>query len=362
MQQSRRLELSRRAMLAGTALAASSAAWAQAPAATPPQEAPPGAPGGGARGRGPAFPPSIERFDPALDALLDVNAPIEHIATGAFQWCEGPVWIGGADGYLLASDPRANAILQWSPGGGLQTWLKPSGYQGAPDPQSFQEPGTNGLLVGRGGLVAADQGNRAVVAIDIASKRRTVLCDHFEGKRFNSPNDLVLSPATGMIYFTEPPFGMRGIIQSPLREMDYTGVFRLAPDNSVTLIGKYNMPNGIGLSPDGRTLYTSDRVLGWLAHTLDAQGNALSQRVFIDLKAENVMPRGDGMKIDAAGNMWTSGDSGIGIFNPQGHRIGRIRISGSAPNCAFGADGHLYIANGNGLLRMPCKAKKIPSQ
>jgi gluconolactonase len=141
--------------------------------------------------------------------------------------------------------------------------------------------------------------------------------------------------------------------------MDYMGVFRLDPDNKVTLLGKYNLPNGIGMSPDGRTLYTTDSTLGWIAHSLDAQGNKLSERVFIDMKAENINPRGDGMKVDANGNLWMSGDSGIGIFNPAGHRIGRIRIFGSAPNCEFGADGYLYIANGTGILRVKCKAKKI---
>jgi len=348
-------DLSRRTMLGcGTALGLSltaGAAFAQAPAA-------PAAAGRGA-GRGPVAPPSIERFDPALDALIDANAPIEHIVSEGFQWCEGPVWVGGADGFLLASDPRANAILQWSQGGGLKTWLAPSGLQTPADPAIYREPGTNGLFLGRGGLACSDSGTRAIVAIDLATKKRTILADRFEGKRFNSTNDLIVSPTTKQIFFTDPPYGLTGVAQSPHREMDYTGVFRLDPDNKITLLGKYNMPNGIGMSPNGRTLYTTDGTLGWIAHTLDAQGNKLSERVFIDLKAESIMPRGDGLKVDAAGNLWMSGDSGLGIFNPQGHRIGRIRIGGAAPNCEFGADGYLYIANGTGLLRVKVKAQKI---
>ena len=357
-------QLSRRAMLAsGTALGLGlgSALAQQAPA-----PAAPAAPGRGP-GRGPAPPPSIERMDPALDALIDVSSPIEKIDSNSFQWCEGPVWVGGPDGILLASDPRANQIMQYKPGAGLSVWLHPSGLQTPADPAIFREPGTNGLFLGRGGIVAADSGTRAIVAIDVATKRRTVLADRFEGKRFNSPNDVIVSPTTGMIYFTDPPYGLvntakaqqRGEYNNPAREMDYMGVFQLTPDNTVKLIGKYNLPNGIGISPDGRTLYSTDGTQGWLAHALDARGNKLSERVFIDMKAQNIMPRGDGMKVDAAGNLWISGDSGLGIFNPQGHRLGRIRIFGSAPNCEFGADGYLYIPNGTGMLRVKVKAKKI---
>jgi gluconolactonase len=361
MAQSRRGILSNGLSLAGLAAFAPGALAQQAPAVPPA-----GAPGRG----GPPQPPVVERFDPALDALIDATAKVERIVDQGFQWCEGPVWIGGADGYLLCSDPRQNIIFQWTPKGGLQPWLKPSGLQTPVDPVIYREAGTNGLMLGRGGIVAADSGTRAIVRIDIATKQRTVLADRFEGKRFNSPNDVCLSPTTGAIYFTDPPYGLinkatpeqRGQYISPAREMDYMGVFKLAPDNTVSLIGKYQMPNGVGISPDGRTLYNTDGATGWLAHTLDAQGNSVSQRPFIDRAAENFTnPRasGDGLKVDAMGNVWLSGDGGIGIFNPQGHRIGRVRISGSAPNCEFGADGHLYIAGGTGIYRVPAKARKL---
>jgi gluconolactonase len=303
----------------------------------------------------------VERFDPAFDALIEPGAKVERISEG-FQWCEGPVWIGGANGYLLASDPRLNKIFQWTQAGGLTTWLDPSGLQTPVDPAVYREAGTNGLMLARGGLMAADQGNRAIVRIDIATKARTVIVDRFEGKRFNSPNDMCISPTTKAIYFTDPPYGLTNVQTSPLREMDYTGVFKLASDNTVTLIGRYQMPNGVGISPDGRTLYHTDGQMGWIAHTLDAQGNSISQRSFIDRVAQNFTnPRasGDGLKVDAAGNLWISGDNGIGVFNPAGQRLGRIRIQGSAPNCEFGADGNLYIAGGNGIYRVPAKAKKL---
>jgi gluconolactonase len=347
--------LSRRMMLAASAAALAQPVLAQAPA--------PAGRGGAGRGpAGPPQPPSIERFSPALDALIDSNAKIDRIVTDIFQWAEGPVWIGGADGYLLVSDPRLNKIFRWDAKGGLTTWMDPSGLQTPVDPAIYREAGTNGLFLGRGGIIAADSGTRAIVRIDIATKQRTVLADRFDGKRFNSPNDLIVSPTTGAIYFTDPPYGLTGVQESKLREMDYTGVFKMAPDNTVTLIGRYQMPNGVAISPDGRSLYHTDGNFGWVVHTLDAQGNSTTQRSFIDRVAQNFpnpKAAGDGLKVDAAGNIWTSGDSGIGIFNAQGQRLGRIRIQGSAPNCEFGADGNLYIAGGTGLYRVPVKAKKL---
>ena len=306
--------LSRRMMLASSMAALAHPVLAQAPAGR----------GGGRGPAGPPQPPVIERFSPALDALIDSGAKVERIVDGVFQWAEGPVWIGGADGYLLISDPRLNKIFRWTPKDGLTTWMEPSGLQTPVDPKLYREAGTNGLFLGRGGIIAADSGTRAIVRIDIATKQRTVLADRFEGKRLNSPNDLVVSPTTGMIYFTDPPYGLvnlatpeqRGEYINPLREMNYAGVFSLSPNNTVSLIGRYLMPNGVAVSPDGR-------------------------------------------KVDASGNIWTSGDSGIGIFTPQGQRLGRIRIQGSAPNCEFGADGHLYIAGGTGVYRVPVKAKKL---
>jgi gluconolactonase len=307
-----------------------------------------------------AQPPAIERLDPALDAVLDVDTPVERVVSGAFEWCEGPVWIGGANGFLLASDPRANRIIRYQPGGGASVWLAPSGLQEPADPAITREAGTNGLALGRGGLIAADSGSRAIVAIDLATKARTILAARFEGKRFNSPNDLVVSPTTGQIFFTDPAYGLTGMARSPSREMDYMGVFRLDPDNSVALLGKYAYPNGIGISPDGRTLYITDARQGWLALALDETGGKLSERPFIDLKAEKIArPAGDGLKVDSTGKLWLSGDGGISIFNPQGHRLGRIRVADPAPNCEIGADGNLYIANGDGILRVPVRARKI---
>lgn len=299
----------------------------------------------------------VERLDPSLDALIDAASPVESVMDG-FQWCEGPVWVGGADGFLLASDPPKNTIFQWSPKAGGSVWLQPSGYQGPPTPR-LREAGSNGLFLGRGGLVIADSGNRCIGHIDLATKKKTVIADRFEGKRFNSPNDLCISPIDGAIYFTDPAYGLAGIEKSPDRELDYTGVFRIAPDNSVTLLGKYGAPNGVGISPDGRRLYHTDREQGWVVHTLDARGRSVSAQPFIDRAAQGFKATsGDSLKVDQAGNVWLSGD-GISIVNPQGKRIGVIRVSGPVANCEIGADGHLYIAANHHLLRVKLKAQKL---
>ena len=295
----------------------------------------------------------VQRLDPALDALVEPDAPVEQVMDG-YSWGEGPVWIGGPDGYLLSSDVRANVIFRWSERDGGSEWLKPSGFAGGTDP-GLGEPGTNGLCLGRGAVVCADSGSRAVAVIDLKTKTKTVLCNHFEGKRFNTPNDVVLGP-DGSIYFTDPPFGLAGRAASPLREMDYMGVFRIAPDNTVTVIDRTLVPNGIGLSPDGRTLYVTNRGQ-WMAITLDANGRPTDKRVFIT--ATPAMRGGDGMRVDSAGNLWCSTQIGICIFSPEGQHLGVIQVDDAETNCDFAADGHLYITSRNRLLRVKVKSRKL---
>lgn len=300
----------------------------------------------------------VERLAPELDALIDADAVVEEIM-GGFTWSEGPLWIGGADGMLLASDPRENVISSWSDSAGGKPWMKPSGYAGEPTPR-LREPGSNGLFLGRGGLIMSDSGTRAIAHVDLKTKKKTIIVDRFEGKRLNSPNDLCVSPRDKSIYFTDPPYGLTDGPKSPDREMDYTGVFRIAPDNSVTLVGKYQMPNGIGISPDGGTLYHTDGNLGWIAHTLDANGNSVSERPFIDRQAQSFTGNsGDGFRVDQDGNLWVSGKDGISIVTSAGKRIGIIRLNDVVSNCEIGADGHLYMTSNKRLARVRVKARKL---
>jgi gluconolactonase len=293
-----------------------------------------------ARSQAPPPPPSF----PGI--ANPVEGAVEVIATG-YLWTEGPVGIGGEGGYRLFSDVPGNAIHAWD-GKRTTVFLAPSGFQGFPIPASIREAGSNGLSVGRGGLLIADSGNRALARVDLATRQKTVFADAYQGKRFNSPNDLVIA-RSGAIYFTDPPYGLAGVQKSPLRELSYTGVFRVTPDNQVQLITDKLFPNGIALSPDNHVLYATDNS-GWVAIDLDAAGMPTGQRQFV--ASERVGgARGDGMKVDSAGNLWTSGRGGIYVFSPKGEHIGFAPIDGSVSNCAFGPDRSLYVTNGTQVVR-----------
>ena len=289
---------------------------------------------------------------PALPppSFPDVPNPLEgdvEVIAKDYIWCEGPVWVGGEDGHLLFSDVPGNAIYSWD---GKQTtaFKAPSGYQGFPLPDSLREAGSNGLALGRGGLLLADSGTRALTRVDLSTRERTVIVDNYQGKRFNSPNDMVLA-RNGDIYFTDPPFGLTGVRESPLRELPYTGVFRVTPDNQVHLVADNLSPNGIALSPDNRTLYVTDTT-GWVAIDLNASGMPTGQRLHV--ASEKVQgARGDGMKVDSAGNIWTSGRGGIYVFSPKGEHIGFVPISGRVSNCAFAPGRYLYVSNDHQMVR-----------
>ncbi len=271
---------------------------------------------------------------------------VTAIATG-FIWTEGPVWVGGEDGHLLFSDVPGNCIYSWD-GKRTTAFLAPSGYSGFPIPTTLREAGSNGLALGRGGLLLADSGTRALARVDLATRQKVVFADSFGGKRFNSPNDLVVA-RDGSIYFTDPPYGLTGVQESPLRELPFTGVFRVTPDNRVHLISDKLFPNGIALSPDNRILYVTD-TSGWVAIDLDASGMPAGQRQLV-ASSKVGGARGDGMKADSAGNIWTSGRGGIYVFSPQGEHIGFVPIAGRVSNCAFGPGGYLYVTNDTQVVR-----------
>jgi gluconolactonase len=297
----------------------------------------------------------VERYDIALDSLIEPDAVVEE-AAGEFNWIEGPCWVGGPDGYLLTSHPRDTFITRFNEREGSSLYLQPSGAPLPIDPLRFAEPGSNGLFLGRGGLLVVDGSLRALRVLDLQTKTFRTIVDRFEGKQFNSPNDIAVSPRDGAIFFTDPAYGLRGGLASPLRELDYTGVFRVSVDNVVTLIGKYDRPNGIGVSPDGNTLYVTDVTRGWIAVTLDANGKPAGERDFI---RRDAITGGDGLKIDRAGNMWASYANGITIVTPEGKRIGSIRVNDTAANCEIGGDGYLYIASNRRLARIKVKAQKL---
>src|SRR5690554_4131190 len=198
---------------------------------------------------------SFERVDPRFDELVPADAKLEVLAEG-FEWTEGPVW-SKFEGYLLFSDIPRNTIYRWDEENGLRVYIRPAGYSGA-EPPGF-ELGTNGLLFdAEGRLVACDHGNRQIVRFDTTNFTRTTLADRYEGKRLNSPNDAVFR-SNGDLYFTDPPYGLRGLNDSPLKELPYNGVYRLSADGELTLLtDELSFPNGIAFSPDEKTLYVAN--------------------------------------------------------------------------------------------------------
>jgi len=299
----------------------------------------------------------IERFDPALDAIVARGAEIEKLAEG-FTWAEGPVWIR-AGNYLLFNDVPANTLYRWSASDGLSIFLKPSGYEGA-DLGRLREPGANGLIVENDrAVLVADSGNRNIARLDLDSRRKTVLASHFAGHRFNSPNDLVRR-ADGTIFFTDPPYGLNGLNASPDKELDFNGVYRLTPDGAVALIDRsLSYPNGIVLSPDERVLFVSnsdpERPI-WVAYELDATGEPTSRRVYSDA-SELLSPSApglpDGMAMSPDGYLFATAPGGVLIFTRDGRRLGCIRTGSAVGNCTLGDDGRtLYMTSDHVLARL----------
>ena len=304
---------------------------------------------------------SIERLDPALDALIAPDAAIELLADG-FDWTEGPVW-HRPGGYLLFSDIPRNAIHKWKDGQGVSLYMRPAGYAGSTP--FGRELGSNGLtLDANGELVMADHGNRQVSRVDSVTFTKTTLVDRYDGKRFNSPNDLVYSRA-GDLFFTDPPYGLWKLNADTAKELDFNGVYRLSRAGVLTLLTReLTFPNGIALSPDERTLYVavSDPARPiWMAYNLQADGTIAGGRVFFDASALAKSGRQglpDGMKVDAAGNVFASGPGGILVFSPQGKHLGTIVTGELTANCAFGDDGStLYMTANHTLMRVRLRTK-----
>jgi gluconolactonase len=300
--------------------------------------------------------PRIHVEAPGLAALLDPDAPVETLASG-FTWSEGPVWIRDG-GYLLLSDVPANRMYRWSERDGLSVFLDPSGYPGAEAP-GFREPGSNGLIPGPAGTIfMADHGNRAIARLDLATKRKTLLATRFSGRRFNSPNDLVLA-ADGSILFTDPPYGLEGLDRSPLKEQPMNGVYRLRPGGEVELlIASMTLPNGLVLSPDEGTLYVANsdpRRAVIMAFDLEG-GRASGERVFADmteLAASGLPGLPDGMAIGAEGSLFATGPGGVHVLAATGERLGRIETGTAVANCTFGEDGRtLFLASHAVLARV----------
>ena len=303
---------------------------------------------------------SIERLDPAFDKLIPADSKIEVLAEG-FDWTEGPCWIKDK-GFLIFSDIPPNKIMKWDPKSGVSLFMERVGYTGK-EPFTGEEPGTNGLLLdSQGRIVACCHGDRSIKRIE-KDGTITVLAEKFQGKRFNSPNDAVYH-TSGDLYFTDPPYGLPKREQDPARQLDWFGVYRLGKDGKITLLTKeMTRPNGIGFSPDEKTLYVaqSDPAAAiWKAFPVKADGTLGESRLLSDAtKAVKEKQPGlpDGLAVDKEGHIWATGPGGVYCFTPDGKILGRLLTGQRTSNCKFGDDGKtLFITVDMYLCRVKTNA------
>jgi gluconolactonase len=308
--------------------------------------------------------PAVIRIDPALDQIVTVDARLEILKTDYFGISEGPVWIQqGRTGYLLFSDIGANAIYKWTPDGTLSVFLDKSGYTGELAAAGFQgfvanngrlnisNFGSNGIVVDpQGRLIFCAQGDRAIVRIEKDGKR-TVLADHYNGKRLNRPNDLVLK-SDGAIYFTDPRSA-----NNPSMELPAPAVFLIKDGMVKLLIDDYRGPNGVAFSPNEKYLYLTAAGQRIMRYDVQPDDTITNGRVFIDMSSDKAPGNPDGMKVDAQGNVYCTGPGGVWIISPEGKHLGTILLPERGTNMNFGdADGKtLYITSRSSLVRIRLK-------
>ena len=300
---------------------------------------------------------SIARTDPALDKLIAPGTKVEKVR-GGFGFIEGPVWVRSG-GYLVFSDIPNNSIMKWTPDGTVTTLHTGIFKDAFPQGQGVLI-GSNGLTLDRQGrIVGAEHGNRNVSRFE-KDGSVTVLADRYEGKRLNSPNDLLIKKS-GDIYFTDPtglarswPASAPGV---PSSELDFNGVYRITTKGKLDLLLKdVPYPNGLAFSPDEKKLYVAssrpDKF--WMVYDVNADVTLASGQKFFD--ATKIPGDGvpDGMKVDTKGNIYATGPAGIMVFSPQAKLLGTISFPEISANLAWGdADGKtLYVTARTGLYRI----------
>jgi gluconolactonase len=301
----------------------------------------------------PAAVGSIVRLDPAFDELVPKDAQLEKLADG-FTFTEGPIW--RPSGVLWFSDVVGNVVRQYSPSDGKVTEiLNPGGYDGKGNLPAGGFNGPNGMTADKDGAVLLCQhGYRRIVRISKDMKITTVV-DKFEGKKLNSPNDVVFR-SDGSFYFTDPPYGLPKGDDDPAKELKFNAVFRMAKGKLQPVIKDLSRPNGIAISPDQKTLYignSDEKNRIWMAYDIADNGTVSNGRLFADVTAEKDAGVPDGMKVDSKGNIWASGPGGIWVFSPEGKHLGTIKMEQIPANCNWGDDWKsLYITARTGLYRI----------
>jgi len=321
-----------------------------------------------------AFSQDIQKLDPALDRLIAPDAKLERIATGFNKWTEGPVWT--REGNLLFAEIPANNIVQWIPGKGATVFMHPSGYEGS-EPYKGPEPGSNGMTLDPDGRVnVAGHARRTVWRMESVDPKAqiTVLADSYQGKKLNSPNDLVYK-SDGSLYFTDPPYGLPTQSDNdPVKELQVNGVYRIvgarqhkpgAPperDKLQLVIKDLARPNGLAFSPDEKFLYVAESgKKQWMRYRVHPDGSVSDGTLFLDASTDPGDGGPDGLRVDTEGNIYGSGAGGVWIISSEGKHIGTIKVPERVSNVAWGdKDGKmLYITASTSLFRIRLKASGV---
>ena len=293
---------------------------------------------------------SIARLDPAFDTLVPKDAIIEKVA-GGFGFVEGPLW--RPSGQLWFSDVTENMVRSVTPEGQVKVLIEKAGGETTAPAGSFIGP--NAMIADKdGNVLLCEHTNRRIVRLD-KDLKQTVLIDKFEGKKLNSPNDLVYK-SDGSLYFTDPPYGLLKQDEDPAKQLKFNGVFRYADGKVTAVIKDLTRPNGIAFSPDEKVLYISnsdEKHKVWMRYDVNANGTVSNGKVFADVTAETEAGLPDGMKVDSLGNLYGSGPGGIWVFSADGKHIGTIKPGETPANCGWADDGKtLYITATTGVYRI----------
>jgi gluconolactonase len=319
-------------------------------------------------------PLKVDRLDAGLDAIVPANATIERIATG-FTWVEGPIWI--PSGYLMFAEITSNSIRKVTPDGRVSIFMQPSGYKGSV-PYGGKEPGSNGMTLDRTGrLTVAGHAQRDVWRLESLDPgaQVTVLADSYQGKKLNSPNDLVYK-SDGSLYFTDPPYGLptQGD-DDPIKQLKVNGVYRIpgafdqkpgappARDQLQLLVSDLPRPNGIAFSPDEKYLYVdnSGPKKLWMRYRVKEDGTLTDAKVFYDATSDTRPGGPDGMKVDREENVYSTGPGGIWIFSPEGKALGTLLIPERTSNVNWGGNDRktLYITASSSVYRVTLKVPGV---
>ncbi|HWC17633.1 MAG TPA: SMP-30/gluconolactonase/LRE family protein [Terriglobales bacterium] len=322
----------------------------------------------------PALSQEIQKLDPALDRIVPTNAKLEKIASGFNKWTEGPVWTRA--GSLLFAEIPANNIDIWTADKGARVFIHPSGYE-ASEPFGGPEPGSNGMTLDADGRVTvAGHGRRNVWRLESLDPKGqiTVLADSYNGKKLNSPNDLVYK-SDGSLYFTDPPYGLPTQSDTdPQKELKVNGVYRIpgarqqkagsepARDKLQLVISDLERPNGIAFSPDEKVLYIAESGKKvWMRYDVQPDGSVTGGKLLLDASSDAGVGGPDGIRVDKQGNVYGSGPGGVWIISPEGKHLGTVKVPERVSNVAWGdKDGKtLYITASTSVFRIKLNAQGV---